>query len=238
MKSSVPIAISLTLLMLLLVLSAAFIFLFQSQMAYRDDIMVTEQALQQQQIQTEIERDAAYSTQTVAAEAFVTSEAVNIAMEAELVNSQQRENEISTQVAALETSIATAEFAIKQHEALAPNIHIVSPEDNSSFNVGDLVEIVVIASDVKGVTNVRIEVGTDIFEDTPEQPEQIILSEHTWSAVGDGPITMQVIAENEIGVSNPVPILLIIVAPTPTPTPTPTATPTATAEPPTATPAP
>ncbi len=236
MKSSVPIVISLTLLMFLLVLSAAFIFLFQSQMAYRNDIAVTEQALQQQQIQTEIERDAAFSTQTVAAEAFVTSEAINIAMEAELVNSQQRENEISTQVAALETSIATAEFAIKQNEALAPNIHIVSPEDNSSFNVGDIVEIVVIASDVKGVTTVRIDVGTDFFENSPEQPEKILLSEYSWSAVGDGPITLQVIAENEIGVSDPVSILLTIVAPTPTPTPT--ATPTATAESPTATPTP
>ncbi len=236
MKSSVPIAISLTLLMFLLVLSAAFIFLFQNEMAFRDDIVVTEQASQQQQIQTEVERDAAYSTQTVAAEAFITSEAANIAMETELVNSQQRENEISTQVAALETNIATAEFALKQHEAQAPSIQIVSPEDNSAFNVGEIVEIVVIASDVKGVTNVKIEVGTDVFEDIPEQPEQIILSEHTWSAVGDGPITLQVIAENEIGVSEPVSILLTIIAPTLTPTPT--ATPTAAEAPPAATPTP
>lgn len=231
MKSSVPIAISLTLLMLLLVLSAAFVFLFQGQMALHNELAETEQTLQNMAAQSQLEIDAAYSTQTVAADALATFVSSNVTMEAQLVNSQQKENDYDTQIATLSANIATAEIAIKQLEAQEPIIHIIKPKPNSTFQVGEQVEIIVSVSDIKGVKKVSIEVGPDSFEDIADPAQQSILAEHIWSAVGDGPTILTVKAENEISVSEPVSIPLLIIAPTLTPTPTATAT----EEPPTST---
>lgn len=210
MKSSAPYAIALTLFMLLLVLLAAFYFLFQARVLPLQGKLETAESqidnLNQESEQRNLEMEGLRGTREAAEAALATAQAENVALSAEMVQSDQE----ATRAA-----------------ALGPLIAIVEPREGVATVVrGQPVSLVVVVSDAAGVQSAVINVGEDRFEQQGNG-EPTIIVRREWQANLNGLVTLSITAVNANGAaSEPITQTLTVLEPTAVPTNTPVPTPT------------
>jgi|GEM_PF-6623205 len=213
MKSSAPYAIALTLFMLLLVLLAAFYFLFQARvLPLQGRLETAESQLDNLNRERTLELESLRGTRDAAEAALATAQAENVALNADLVQSDQE----ATRAA-----------------AVGPLVAIVEPREGATVVRGQPVSIVVVVSDASGVQSVVINVGEDRFEEQGNgKPTKIVRRE--WQAGLNGTVMLSISAVNANGTTNePITQTLSVLEPTavptntpvPTPIPQPTATP-------------
>ena len=213
MKSSAPYAIALTLFMLLLVLLAAFYFLFQARvLPLQGRLETAESQLENLNRERTLELESLRGTRDAAEAVLATAQAENVALNADLVESDQE----ATRAA-----------------AVGPLVAIVEPREGATVVRGQPVSIVVVVSDAAGVQSVVINVGEDRFED-PGNGELTKIVRREWQANLNGTVTLSISAVNANGIANePTTQTLTVLEPTavptntpvPTPIPQPTATP-------------
>jgi hypothetical protein len=213
MKSSAPYAIALTLFMLLLVLLAAFYFLFQARvLPLQGRLETAESQLENLNRERTLELESLRGTRDAAEAALATAQAENVALNADLVESDQE----ATRAA-----------------AVGPLVAIVEPREGATVVRGQPVSLVVVVSDAAGVQSVVINVGEDRFEDQGNG-ELTKIVRREWQADLNGTVTLSISAVNANGTTNePITQMLSVLEPTavptntpvPTPIPQPTATP-------------
>jgi hypothetical protein len=213
MKSSAPYAIALTLFMLLLVLLAAFYFLFQARvLPLQGSLETAESQLENLNRERTLELESLRGTRDAAEAALATAQAENVALNADLVESDQE----ATRAA-----------------AVGPLVAIVEPREGATVVRGQPVSLVVVVSDAAGVQSVVIDVGEDRFEDQGNG-ELTKIVRREWQADLNGTVTLSISAVNANGTTNePITQMLSVLEPTavptntpvPTPIPQPTATP-------------
>jgi hypothetical protein len=213
MKSSAPYAIALTLFMLLLVLLAAFYFLFQARvLPLQGSLETAESQLENLNRERTLELESLRGTRDAAEAALATAQAENVALNADLVESDQE----ATRAA-----------------AVGPLVAIVEPREGATVVRGQPVSLVVVVSDAAGVQSVVINVGEDRFEDQGNG-ELTKIVRREWQADLNGTVTLSISAVNANGTTNePITQMLSVLEPTavptntpvPTPIPQPTATP-------------
>ena len=212
MKSSAPYAIALTLFMLLLVLLAAFYFLFQARvLPLQGSLETAESQLENLNRERTLELESLRGTRDAAEAALATAQAENVALNADLVESDQE----ATRAA-----------------AVGPLVAIVEPREGATVVRGQPVSIVVVVSDAAGVQSVVINVGEDRFED-PGNGELTKIVRREWQANLNGTVTLSISAVNANGIANELitqtlTVLEPTAVPTNTPVPTPIPQPTAT----------
>lgn len=205
MKSTSLTGLVLTLIMLLLVLVAAFIFLFQGRqrvIEQRDRFEGETADLQQDLAQTELDRDAAEATRAFTADALATAEASTLLLDGELVQSQQEVDALTEQLDAASQTITTLQ---DQQEAVLnrpPEVAILSPRSSSIIPLGDSMNIVVVATDPKGITSVNLAVNEEPIETFTPGNETLFTAVTPWEPTESNEYVIQLTAVNSEGISS------------------------------------
>ena len=198
------------LLMLLLVAAAGFVFLFQSGLRLRDEarqIAADNQTLRDQTAAAELELAGQVATREAMTAALATAEHDSLLLEGQLVDSQLAAEELATRTAALseESDGLRDELAQLQGEAQArpPVARIVTPLDAAILPVDQPVEVVLVASDAAGLTELTLEVDDRRYASYPLDGETLYARTLEWPApAAAGEHTLTVSAVNLNGVSS------------------------------------
>ncbi len=204
--------ISLTLFMLLLVLLAAFLFLYQGRQTLESRLESTSakvEELQQNLDQTQTDLESSVAAQGMTAGSLATAAADVERLQGELETSQRDNEELQARNEAMTNALATANDALDQlreEELLAsqqtPSLEIISPQDGDDFLVGEPVDLVVVASDLMGITAVTVTVGTETIDLPPILNEPLVTIQETWSAEATGSYVVGAVAVNANGLTS------------------------------------
>ncbi len=221
MKRTTLTVLTLTLFMLLLVALAAFIFLYQGRLALQDGMatLSAEQTqLQQEMLQTGSNLAAAQATRDQAQAALATAESEHVVLEGELVTNQQQVDELNQQLVDATAELESANTALSRLESAnlalqsqSPLAEITSPEDGATFAPGEIVPIVVAASDPQNLTAVNLTINDETIESYDIEAQPLFVTQTEWSAGAEGDYVLGVMAVNENGqASTPVTITIHI----------------------------
>ena len=198
------------LLMLLLVAAAGFVFLFQSGLRLRDEarqIAADNESLRAQTASAELELAGEAATREAVVAALATAEHDSLLLEGQLVDSQLAAEELATQAATLgqESDGLRDELAQLQGEAQArpPVARIVTPADEAIVPLDQPVQVVLVASDAAGLTDLTFEVDDRRYASYPLDGETLYARTLQWPAPAEaGEHTFTVSAVNINGVSS------------------------------------
>lgn len=221
MKRTTLTALTLTLIMLLLVALAAFIFLYQGRLGLQDEMatLTAEQTqLQQEMLQTGSNLAAAQATRELAQAALATAESEQVLLEGELVTNQQQVDELSQQLTETTTELDSANTALSRLESAnlalqsqMPQAQITSPEDGATFAPGDVVSIMVAASDPQNLTAVDVTINDETIESYTIDAQPLFAAQTEWTGETTGDYVVGVTAVNGDGrASTPVTITIHI----------------------------
>ena len=204
MKRS-AIAAILFLLMLLLVATAGFVFLFQAGVRLRDEarsLAATRDTLQAQVADDALALAAAEATRDAAATALAAAEQDKVDLEGDLVESQQTIERLNNQTAQLNDQIDNLQTELTQTQSAAPVARIVTPTDGATLPVGQPVEIVLVAGDATGLTNLTLEIDGRRYSTYAIDGDTLYARTLTWSAPAEaGEHTFAVSAVNLNGIA-------------------------------------
>lgn len=233
MKSTAPTAIALTLLMFVIVLAATVYFLFQGQQNLKRNLETADgeiRTLEQQQAEIELNHAAAQATFVVLEANSTSIAADNARLANELVESDQlnmtreaRENQLSS-------DWEGADATVQSFESMGPLITLVNPDPDKELILGQLVELVIVASDHAGVTSIDFTIANEpILQGGPVEDGQLTaVMRHEWTPQREGTSEIQITSTNVNGIKSDKIISLVVITPTPEPTIEPTAEPTGT----------
>ena len=198
------------LLMLLLVAAAGFVFLFQSGLRLRDEarqIAADNESLRAQTASAELELAGEAATREAVVAALATAEHDSLLLEGQLVDSQLAAEELATQAATLgqESDGLRDELAQLQGEAQArpPVARIVTPLDAAIMPLDQPVQVVLVASDAAGLTDLTFEVDDRRYASYPLDGETLYARTLEWPAPAEaGEHTFTVTAVNLNGVAS------------------------------------
>lgn len=198
------------LLMLLLVAAAGFVFLFQGGLRLRDEtrqIVAANETLRAEAAAADLELAGEVATRQATTAALATAEHDSLLLEGQLVDSQLAAEELATQAATLgeESDGLRDELAQLQGEAQArpPVARIVTPADEAILPLDQPVEIVLVASDAAGLTDLTFEVDGRRYASYPLDGETLYARTLEWPAPAEaGEHTFTVAAVNLNGVSS------------------------------------
>ena len=198
------------LLMLLLVAAAGFVFLFQSGLRLRDEarqIAADNESLRAQTASAELELAGEAATREAVVAALATAEHDSLLLEGQLVDSQLAAEELATQAATLgqESDGLRDELVQLQGEAQArpPVARIVTPADEAIVPLDQPVQVVLVASDAAGLTDLTFEVDDRRYASYPLDGETLYARTLQWPAPAEaGEHTFTVSAVNINGVSS------------------------------------
>lgn len=211
MKSSTFTAVLLTLVMLLLVAVAAFAFLFSRQrtLVQRAETLTAESdTLRQEAAETGLALAAAVGTREALAGALATAQANEIALEGELVQSdeetavlQTERDELASQLADATDSLAQLEIENERLKAPFPFVKVVTPADAAILPPEEPVDILVLVYDPVGLAAVNITLdGETTGYDGHDEP--LFIHRQSWQPDGTGEHSISVLAINVNGRSN------------------------------------
>ncbi len=222
MKSSTLTGLSLTLFMIILVLLAGFVFLVQGRQTARE-----QNESQQTQIenlegksqQRAIELAASEATRTATAGRLATVESDAVLLEGQLVNSQQRVDELTNEAAQMliemEAVIASRDQLLLEQEQVSqqlPLVAFISPDDGAIFTTGDRVPLTVAAADFNGISSISLLIDGELFNTYRIDNERLFSVQDDWQPEGIGIHTISVLAANNAGrTSVPVTITLELI---------------------------
>jgi Bacterial Ig domain len=207
--------LALTLLMLLFVLLAAFIFLFQGRqkvIEQRDGLESKTAVLQQNLDQTEDELTAVAATDTETAAALATAETSSLLLEGELVQSQQKVDALTEQLDAASQIITTLKTEQEAVLSQPPKVAILSPANGNTLPLGELVEIVMVATDAKGFTSVNLTINDGIVETYQPGNETLFTAVAPWEPAAVGAYGIQLTAVNSEGIRSSSSMITVTVA--------------------------
>lgn len=237
MKSSASIAISLTLLMFILVLAAAVFFLLQGQQSLKGELSTAQEnnkTLLQQQAAMELDEHSIQATLETSQNLHATAAVENADLEGQLLVSEQANATLEASSAQQLSELDNANATITSYESQGPVVNIVEPQSNANLLVEQPVEIVIVASDATGITNINYNIGGELFTSPIEEGPVVTLRE-TWIPTTEGTFTLTASAINSSGISSRPSqfseITFIVIAQIPTNTPLPTEEPTPTSTP-------
>jgi hypothetical protein len=208
MKSSTFTGILLTFVMLLVVAAAAFFFLFtrQQRLVEQTATLTAVSDTQRQDLaETGLALNAAESTREATAAALATAQANEIALEGELVQSdeetavlQSQNDELTGQLADATDSLAALEIEIETMKGQFPFVKIVTPVENDILPPGEPVDLLVVAYDPVGVTAVNLTLDGKTT-DLDGNDEPFFVYQQSWQPTGTGEHTISVMAINTAG---------------------------------------
>ncbi len=205
MKTTSLTGIVLTLVMLLLVLIAAFVFLFQGRqqvVEQRDSLETKTADLQQGLAQTELDLAAAEATRAITADALATAESSTVLLDGELVRSQQEVDALTEQLDAASQTITTLQNQQEAVLAQPPEVAILSPTSGRIVLQGDLVNIVLVATDPKGVSAVNLAINDEPVETYSPGNETLFTAVSPWEPAEANEYVIQLTAVNSEGISS------------------------------------
>ncbi|MAT98902.1 MAG: hypothetical protein CL608_17295 [Anaerolineaceae bacterium] len=205
MKTTSLTGLALTLVMLLLVLLAAFVFLFQGrqQVVEQRDRLETQTAdLQQDLAQTELDLAAVESTRAATADALATAESSTVLLDGELVRSQQEVDALTEQLDAASQTITTLQNQQEEVLAQPPEVAILSPTSGRIVPQGESVNIVLVATDPKGVTSVNLAINDEPVETYMPGNETLFTAVSPWEPTEANEYVIQLTAVNSEGISS------------------------------------
>ena len=201
--------IILTLFMLLLVLGAAFFFLFQGRQVLEDKTAVlSEQVNTLENDGTRIAAEKAtvegVRDQTMHSFATVAAEKTNL--ESDLAIAEQEKSGLQADVDTLTADLTKAEATVTAQaidkqalDALPPEVAILSPVEGVAINVNEAVDLVVVATDAKGVTAVNLTIGDETSRSYPADDQTMMTVQDSWMPSISGPVIISAMAINTRG---------------------------------------
>jgi hypothetical protein len=197
MKSSASTATALILIMLLLVVAAGFVFLFQAELRFRDqlrDLSAENDELVAAQAAGELELTSSQATRDATIDALATAESNVFLLEGQLVESQQANDELATQVDELAGAMATAEAEVQTSPPVA---RIVTPTDKALLPLGQPVQVVLVASDDQGLSNLVFRIDGQRFASYAIDGDKLYARTLNWNPPAtEGDHTLSVSATN------------------------------------------
>ncbi|MBK8903154.1 MAG: hypothetical protein IPM53_18350 [Anaerolineaceae bacterium] len=215
MKTTSQTGLLLTLFMLLLVLLAAFVFLFQGRQAVVEqrDALETETAdLQQDLAQTELDLAAAEATRALTVDALATAESNAVLLDGELVRSQQEVDALTEQLDAASQTITTLEDQQEAVLAQPPEVAILSPVSGRLLSLGESVNIVLVATDPKGVTSVNLAINEEPVETYLPGNETLFTAVAPWEPAEPNEYVIKLTAVNSEGITSRTATVTVTVA--------------------------
>lgn len=215
MKKTSLTGLALTLLMLLLVLLAAFVFLFQGRqkvIEQRDGLESKTAVLQQDLDKTESDLSAAETTQAETAAALATAETSTLLLDGELVQSQQEVDALTEQLDAASQTITTLEDEQEAALTQPPDVAILSPASGSVLPLSESVNIVLVATDPKGLASVNLLVNEETVETYAPEDETLFTAVSSWNPATVGEYGIQLTAVNSAGISSSSAVVTVTVA--------------------------
>ncbi|WP_420629733.1 Ig-like domain-containing protein [Candidatus Leptofilum sp.] len=205
MKQTSLTGLVLTLLMLLLVLIAAFVFLFQGRQTVidqRDNLESETADLQQDLAQTELDLAAVEATRAITADALATAESNALLLDGELVHSQQEVDALTAQLDAASQTITTLQDEQEAVLAQPPDVAILSPANGRLLSQGALVNIVLVATDPKGISSVNLAINEEPFETYLPNNETLFTAVAPWEPAVPNEYVIQLTAVNSEGITS------------------------------------
>lgn len=205
MKTTSLTGLVLTLLMLLLVLIAAFVFLFQGRQTVinqRDSLQTETADLQQDLAQTELDLAAAEATRAVTADVLATAESSTVLLDGELVQSQQEVNALTDQLDAASQTITALQDQQEAVLSQPPEVAILSPANGRILSLDESVNIVMVATDPKGVASVNLAINEEPIETYLPGDETLFTAVSPWEPAEVGEYGIQLMAVNSEGISS------------------------------------
>lgn len=203
MKSSASTATVLILIMLLLVVAAGFVFLFQAELRFRDELRTLSaenDQLRAAQAGNELELTSAQATREAAVQVLATAEASIFSLEGQLVESQQVNDELAAQVDELQGVLATA---TAESEASTPVARIVTPNDKALLPLGRPVQVVLVAGDEVGLSNLVFKIDGQRFASYAIDGDKLYARILNWNPPStEGDHTLSVSATNTNGATS------------------------------------
>lgn len=203
MKSSASTATVLILIALLLVVAAGFVFLFQAELRFRDDLRTLSaenDALRAAQAGSELELTSTQATREAAVEALATSEQNVFLLEGQLVESQQATDELAAEIDTLRGALATVEA---ETQTSPPVARIITPSDKALLPLGRPVQVVLVASDAQGLSNLVFRIDGQRFAGYAVDGDKLYARTLNWNPPAtEGEHTLSVSATNMNGVTS------------------------------------
>ncbi len=198
------------LLMLLLVAAAGFVFLFQSGLQLRDEarqIAADNETLRDQTAAAELELAGELATREAMTAALATAEHDSLLLEGQLVDSQLAAEELATRAATLSEESDGLRDELTQLQGAAqarpPVARIVTPLDAAIMPLDQPVQVVLVASDAAGLTDLTFEVDDRRYASYPLDGETLYARTLEWPAPAEaGEHTFTVTAVNLNGVAS------------------------------------
>lgn len=215
MKSTSQTGVLLTLLMLLLVLLAAFVFLFQGRqrVVEQRDVLETETAdLQQDLAQTELNLAAAEATRAFTIDALATAESNAVLLDGELVRSQQEVDALTEQLDAASQTITTLEDQQEAVLAQPPEVAILSPVNGRLLALGEPVNIVMVATDPKGVISVNVALNEEPLDSFLLEEQTLFTAVVPWEPTEPNEYVIALTAVNSEGITSRTATVTVTVA--------------------------
>ncbi|VAW41055.1 hypothetical protein MNBD_CHLOROFLEXI01-1679 [hydrothermal vent metagenome] len=215
MKKTSLTGLVLTLLMLLLVLIAAFIFLFQGRqkmIEQRDGLESKTAVLQQDLDETESDLSAIETTRAETAAALATAETDTLLLDGELVQSQQEVDAVTEQLDAASQTITTLEDEQEAVLTQPPDVAILSPAIGRLLPLSESVNIVLVATDSKGLASVNLLINEETFETYLPGNETLFTAVTPWNPAVVGEYGIQITAVNSQGISSSSSMITVTVA--------------------------
>ncbi|WP_420641671.1 Ig-like domain-containing protein [Candidatus Leptofilum sp.] len=205
MKKTSLTGLVLTLLMLLLVLIAAFVFLFQGRQTVieqRNNLESKTADLQQDVAQTELDLAAAEATRAFTADALATAESNALLLDGELVSSQQEVDALTEQLDAASQTITTLQDEQEAVLAQPPEVAILSPANGRLLSQGESVNIVLVATDTKGISSVNLAINEEPFETYLPNNETLFTAVAPWEPAVPNEYVIRLTAVNGEGITS------------------------------------
>ena len=198
------------LLMLLLVAAAGFVFLFQGGLQLRDEarqISADNETLRDQTAAAELELAGEVATREATTAALATAEHDSLLLEGQLVDSQLAAEELATRAATLSEESDGLRDELTQLQGAAqarpPVARIVTPLDAAILPLDQPVQVVLVASDAAGLTDLTFEVDDRRYASYPLDGETLYARTLEWPAPAEaGEHTFTVTAVNLNGVAS------------------------------------
>lgn len=222
--------------MFILVLAAAVWFLFQGQQTLKGELSTSDetlQSLENQQAEMELNEQALQATLETEESLHATTAFENVDLEGQLSESENANATLEAGSTEQATQLETVNDAVSTIESQGPIVAIIEPQADQNYVANEPIEIVVVASDPRGVINIQFTVNSvpEPFQNEFEGRTSETFSEIWTPAVpGNYTITASAINGQEILSQNST-VTINVSEPEPTETPTPTATPEPTEEP-------
>jgi hypothetical protein len=209
MRSSASTATALILIMLLLVVAAGFVFLFQAELRFRDNLRTLaadNDNLRHAQAATELELTSAQATRDASAEALAAAEQDTLLLEGQLVESQQTVDQMAAEIDQLSAEVDELQSALATVEAETlsspPTARIITPNDRAIVPLGRPVQVVLVASDAQGLSNLILRIDGQRFASYAVDGDRLYARTLSWNPPAtEGDHTLAVSATNVNGIT-------------------------------------